>query len=170
MRHLHTVQLRLQPQDAPGTEARLQELGEGEDEGEEDGGEDSDTLEASEVELSESGEARVYLGPVPPGSRQEDTALCREGAQCQWGWQGSTCGAFLAVLTPGAGGCSPDSGAGSDPGEGRSEGGWLSTSLRAPGASWQADGGRVWAGLGRSHPGQPGAGMAGWGRGVGTHP
>lgn len=89
--HLHTVQLRLQPQEAPGTEARLQELGEGEAEGEEDGGEDSDTLEASEVELSESGEAHVCLGPVPPGSRQEDTAPCEEGDQCQWSQQGGTC-------------------------------------------------------------------------------
>ncbi|XP_019485672.1 PREDICTED: tonsoku-like protein [Hipposideros armiger] len=57
--HLHTVQLRLQPQEAPGTEARLQalsvdedEAGEGEDE--EGEGEDSNTLETSEVELSES--------------------------------------------------------------------------------------------------------------------
>lgn len=66
MWHLHTVQLRLQPQEAPGTEARLQalsvdmdedEAGEGEDEEAE--GEDSNTLETSEVELSESGEARV---------------------------------------------------------------------------------------------------------------
>ncbi|XP_011373143.1 tonsoku-like protein [Pteropus vampyrus] len=54
LRHLHTVQLRLQHQEAPGTEARLQELGEGEDEGEDDGGEDSDAVEASEVELSDS--------------------------------------------------------------------------------------------------------------------
>lgn len=91
LQHLHTVQLRLQPQEAPGTEARLQELGEGEDEGEEDRGEDSDTLEASEVELSDSGEARVCFGPVPPGSRQEDTAPCKEGHRHQWGRQGSTC-------------------------------------------------------------------------------
>nr|XP_019572634.1 PREDICTED: tonsoku-like protein [Rhinolophus sinicus] len=59
LRHLHTVQLRLRPQEAPGTEARLQalsmdedEAGKGEDEEDED--EDHSTLEASEVELSES--------------------------------------------------------------------------------------------------------------------
>lgn len=68
MWHLHTVQLRLQPQEAPGTEARLQalsvdedEAGEGEDE--EGEGEDSNTLETSEVELSESGEAGVLPWP-----------------------------------------------------------------------------------------------------------
>ncbi|XP_016072127.1 PREDICTED: tonsoku-like protein [Miniopterus natalensis] len=63
LQHLHTVQLRLQPQEAPGTKARLQELSvdrEGEEEEEEDlqGDEDSSTLEASELELSDSeGEA-----------------------------------------------------------------------------------------------------------------
>lgn len=67
LRHLHTVQLRLQPQEAPTTAARLQELSvtgdEGEDEEEEKEG-DSDTPEASDVELSESGEARTP--PWPP--------------------------------------------------------------------------------------------------------
>lgn len=63
LQHLHTVQLRLQPQEAPGTKARLQELSvdqEEEEEEEEDaeGDEDSNTLDASEVELSDSGEAR----------------------------------------------------------------------------------------------------------------
>uniref|UniRef100_A0A8C0L8Z7 Tonsoku-like protein n=1 Tax=Canis lupus dingo TaxID=286419 RepID=A0A8C0L8Z7_CANLU len=57
LRHLHTVQLRLQPQEAPTTAARLQELSvpgdEEEDEEEEKEG-DSDTPEASDVELSES--------------------------------------------------------------------------------------------------------------------
>ncbi|XP_012414241.1 tonsoku-like protein [Trichechus manatus latirostris] len=58
LQHLHTVQLRLQPQEAPGTEARLQELnvakdGE-EDEEEEEENENSEALEVSEVELSES--------------------------------------------------------------------------------------------------------------------
>lgn len=59
LQHLHTVQLRLQPQEAPGTEARLQALRVDQDEEEEDGEgeEDSDTPEASEVELSDSGEA-----------------------------------------------------------------------------------------------------------------
>ncbi|KAM5313305.1 tonsoku-like protein isoform 2-T2 [Glossophaga mutica] len=62
LQHLHTVQLRLQPQEAPGTEARLQELSadRSEDEEEEDGegDEDSSALEASELELSDSeGEA-----------------------------------------------------------------------------------------------------------------
>ncbi|XP_036904698.1 tonsoku-like protein isoform X2 [Sturnira hondurensis] len=58
LQHLHTVQLRLQPQEAPGTEARLQELSadQSEDEEEEDGegDEDSGALEASELELSDS--------------------------------------------------------------------------------------------------------------------
>ncbi|XP_061028188.1 tonsoku-like protein [Eubalaena glacialis] len=60
LRHLHAVQLRLQPQEAPGTEARLQELRpaegeeeEGDEEDEEDEGDDA-ALEAIEVELSES--------------------------------------------------------------------------------------------------------------------
>ncbi|VFV43919.1 Hypothetical predicted protein, partial [Lynx pardinus] len=58
LQHLHSVQLRLQPQEAPGTEARLQELSvprdqeEDEDKEEEEG--DGDTPEASDVELSES--------------------------------------------------------------------------------------------------------------------
>uniref|UniRef100_G3U8S0 Tonsoku-like protein n=1 Tax=Loxodonta africana TaxID=9785 RepID=G3U8S0_LOXAF len=43
LQHFQVVQLRLQPQEAPGTEARLQELDV-----------DSQALEASEVELSES--------------------------------------------------------------------------------------------------------------------
>lgn len=62
------MQLRLRPQEAPGTEARLQalsvdedEAGKGEDEEDED--EDHRTLEASEVELSESGETRVLPWP-----------------------------------------------------------------------------------------------------------
>ncbi|CAK6439042.1 unnamed protein product [Pipistrellus nathusii] len=56
LQHLHTVQLRLQPQEAPGTEARLRALRVDQDEEEEDGEgeEDSDTPEASEVELSDS--------------------------------------------------------------------------------------------------------------------
>ncbi|XP_057592710.1 tonsoku-like protein isoform X2 [Hippopotamus amphibius kiboko] len=57
LRHLHTVQLRLQPQEAPDTEARLQELRVAEDEGDEgdeEDEEDHDALEAIEVELSES--------------------------------------------------------------------------------------------------------------------
>ncbi|XP_066121458.1 tonsoku-like protein [Saccopteryx bilineata] len=61
LQHLHTVQLRLQPQEAPGTEARLQELSVDQDEDEEENGEgdvDSNALEASELELSDSeGEA-----------------------------------------------------------------------------------------------------------------
>lgn len=56
------MQLRLQPQEAPGTEARLQELSvprdqEEDEEKEEEG--DGDTPEASDLELSESGEARM---------------------------------------------------------------------------------------------------------------
>lgn len=66
MQHLHTVQLRLQPQEAPGTETRLQELSVDEDEDEEEEEEAAATaeckaLEASEVELSESGEGRQHL-------------------------------------------------------------------------------------------------------------
>ncbi|KAM7075227.1 tonsoku-like protein isoform 1-T1 [Molossus nigricans] len=62
LQHLHTVQLRLRPQEAPGTKARLQELSVDQEEEEEEedgeGDEDSNTLEASEVELSDSeGEA-----------------------------------------------------------------------------------------------------------------
>ncbi|XP_026987921.1 tonsoku-like protein isoform X2 [Sagmatias obliquidens] len=63
LRHLHAVQLRLQPQEAPGTEARLQELraaedeeDEGDEDDEEDEGDEGNAaaLEAIEVELSES--------------------------------------------------------------------------------------------------------------------
>ena len=63
MRHFHAVQLRLQPQEAPGTEARLQELqvAGDEDEGDGEGEEDDDALEAAELELSESGEARSLV-------------------------------------------------------------------------------------------------------------
>lgn len=59
------MQLRLQPQEAPGTEARLQDLpadqSEGEEEEDGEGDEDGSALEASELELSDSGEARVSL-------------------------------------------------------------------------------------------------------------
>uniref|UniRef100_A0A2K5CL72 Tonsoku-like protein n=1 Tax=Aotus nancymaae TaxID=37293 RepID=A0A2K5CL72_AOTNA len=60
LQHLHTVQLRMQPQEAPGTEIRLQELIVAEDEEEEEEAAaaaataDSGALEAGEVELSES--------------------------------------------------------------------------------------------------------------------
>ncbi|XP_054947136.1 tonsoku-like protein isoform X2 [Physeter macrocephalus] len=59
LRHLHAVQLRLQSQEAPGTEARLQELRAAEEEeDEEDEGDEVDegdaALEAVELELSES--------------------------------------------------------------------------------------------------------------------
>ncbi|KAK2503088.1 hypothetical protein MC885_018775 [Smutsia gigantea] len=61
LQHLYTVQLRLQPQEAPGTEARLQELSmaeaeEEEDEGDENEDEEEGAPEGSEVELSESEE------------------------------------------------------------------------------------------------------------------
>lgn len=90
LRHLHAVQLRLQPQEAPGTEARLQELraaedeeDEGDEDDEEDEGDEGNAaaLEAIEVELSESGEARMPCwqprcslpdagaGPVGPAHR-----------------------------------------------------------------------------------------------------
>ncbi|XP_034868070.1 LOW QUALITY PROTEIN: tonsoku-like protein [Mirounga leonina] len=64
LQHLHTVQLRLQPQEAPDTAARLQELSvprdqEEDDEEEKEGG--GDTPEASDVELSESeGDAEAW--------------------------------------------------------------------------------------------------------------
>ncbi|XP_045716770.1 tonsoku-like protein [Phyllostomus hastatus] len=69
LQHLHTVQLRLQPQEAPSTEARLQDLSadqsEGEDEEDGEGDEDSSTLEASELELSDSeGEADGQSQPL----------------------------------------------------------------------------------------------------------
>nr|XP_020026568.1 tonsoku-like protein isoform X2 [Castor canadensis] len=57
LQHLHTVQLRLQPQEAPGTETRLQELSLAKDEDEEEEEEEaeaSEALEASDLELSES--------------------------------------------------------------------------------------------------------------------
>ncbi|XP_027456429.1 tonsoku-like protein [Zalophus californianus] len=57
LQHLHTVQLRLQPQEAPDTAARLQELSvprDQEESGEEEKEGDGDTPEASDVELSES--------------------------------------------------------------------------------------------------------------------
>lgn len=71
------MQLRLQPQEAHGTEIRLQELCVPEEEEEEEA---SEALEASEPELSESGEGRraaapgvfslalLRAGAVPPGS------------------------------------------------------------------------------------------------------
>jgi hypothetical protein len=60
LQHLHTVQLRLQPQEAPGTETRLQELSLAKDEDEEEEEEEaeaSEALEASDLELSESGKS-----------------------------------------------------------------------------------------------------------------
>ncbi|XP_029778912.1 tonsoku-like protein isoform X1 [Suricata suricatta] len=56
LQHLHRVQLRLQPQEAPGTEARLRELGvtRDQEEEEEEEEEDGDAPEASDVELSDS--------------------------------------------------------------------------------------------------------------------
>nr|XP_044999782.1 tonsoku-like protein isoform X3 [Jaculus jaculus] len=60
LQHLHTVQLKLQPQDAPDTETRLQELSmvkeneEEEEDEEEEEAEASEALETSELELSES--------------------------------------------------------------------------------------------------------------------
>ncbi|XP_073086443.1 tonsoku-like protein isoform X2 [Manis javanica] len=59
LQHLHAVQLRLQPQEAPDTEAKLQELSvaEAEEEEDEEGEEGTEGApEASEVELSESEE------------------------------------------------------------------------------------------------------------------
>ncbi|KAM4865019.1 tonsoku-like protein [Thomomys bottae] len=55
LQHLHAVQLRLQPQEAPGTETRLQELSIAKDEEEEEEvAEGSEALDTSELELSES--------------------------------------------------------------------------------------------------------------------
>uniref|UniRef100_A0A2K5HKD1 Tonsoku-like protein n=1 Tax=Colobus angolensis palliatus TaxID=336983 RepID=A0A2K5HKD1_COLAP len=69
LQHLHTVQLRLQPQEAPGTETRLQEFSvdENEDEDEEEEAAaataECKALEASEVELSESEDDADGLTP-----------------------------------------------------------------------------------------------------------
>lgn len=57
LQHLHTVQLRLQPQDAPGTESKLQELSVANEEEEEEVEEEAtEAVEIIELELSESGE------------------------------------------------------------------------------------------------------------------
>ncbi|XP_037855893.2 tonsoku-like protein isoform X4 [Chlorocebus sabaeus] len=66
LQHLHAVQLRLQPQEAPGTETRLQELSVDEDEDEEEEAAataECKALEASEVELSESEDDADGLTP-----------------------------------------------------------------------------------------------------------
>lgn len=87
--HLHEVQLRLRPQEAPGTEARLQALRgdgdedeEGRDGDEEDAGEDGSALAASELELSESGEPRMR--PWPP-------CQLAQGREWSWGRGLGTC-------------------------------------------------------------------------------
>ncbi|XP_006162498.1 tonsoku-like protein [Tupaia chinensis] len=75
LQHLRDVQLRLQPQEAPATEARLQELGLAEKEDSEEGDteeedaeeEDAKALEASGLELSESED-----DPDGPSLQQED--------------------------------------------------------------------------------------------------
>ncbi|XP_075405211.1 tonsoku-like protein [Tenrec ecaudatus] len=54
LQHLHTVQLRLQPQEAPSSEASLQELSTAGEEEEEEEEDSSEALEASDLELSES--------------------------------------------------------------------------------------------------------------------
>ncbi|XP_003463787.1 tonsoku-like protein isoform X2 [Cavia porcellus] len=55
LQHLHTVQLRLQPQDAPGTESKLQELSVANEEEEEEVEEEAtEAVEIIELELSES--------------------------------------------------------------------------------------------------------------------
>ncbi|XP_055981270.1 tonsoku-like protein [Sorex fumeus] len=74
LQHLHAVQLRLRPQEAPHTEAKLQGLSE-ETEGEEEEQDadldaDSSSPEASELELSESEEEDE--GMSPPRRRQQD--------------------------------------------------------------------------------------------------
>ncbi|OWK04469.1 TONSL [Cervus elaphus hippelaphus] len=75
LRHFHAVQLRLQPQEAPSTEARLQELrvAGDEDEGDGEGEEDDDALEAVELELSES-EDEADTGP--PLEEDEELRGC----------------------------------------------------------------------------------------------
>ncbi|XP_045142634.1 tonsoku-like protein [Echinops telfairi] len=54
LQHLHTVQLRLRPQEAPSSEASLQELSAAGEEEEEEEEDSSEALEASDPELSES--------------------------------------------------------------------------------------------------------------------
>nr|XP_012615646.1 tonsoku-like protein isoform X4 [Microcebus murinus] len=73
LQHLHTVQLRLQPQEAPDTETRLRELNVAGDEEEEEEEEAvaSEALEASEVELSESEDDTEGLSQLP----EEDEEL-----------------------------------------------------------------------------------------------
>ena len=62
LQHLYTVQLKLQPPDAPSTETKLQKLStakDTEEEEEEEEEEGSEALETSELELSESGEGQM---------------------------------------------------------------------------------------------------------------
>nr|XP_058132176.1 tonsoku-like protein isoform X2 [Dasypus novemcinctus] len=80
LQHLHSVQLRLQPQEAPGTKARLQELSvdeDGEDSEALDDGEaagDGEALDDSEVELSESEDEAE--GPPQPLEEEEGLRSC----------------------------------------------------------------------------------------------
>lgn len=71
------MQLRLQPQDAPSTEAELQGLSGGEEEEDEDKDEDknSSSPEAIELELSESGENFSYSGSEPCWSSSGESGL-----------------------------------------------------------------------------------------------
>ncbi|XP_070320427.1 tonsoku-like protein isoform X3 [Odocoileus virginianus] len=75
LRHFHAVQLRLQPQEAPSTEARLQELrvAGDEDEGDGEGEEDDDALETAELELSESEDE---ADTAPPLEEDEELRGC----------------------------------------------------------------------------------------------
>lgn len=85
--HLHTMQLRLRPQEAPGTEARLQALRVDGDEDEEDAGEDGSAPEASELELSESGEPR--MPPWPPCQLAQQRAWGSPGTSPEGQWWGA---------------------------------------------------------------------------------
>lgn len=70
LQHFHAVQLRLQPQEAPGTKTRLQELSVAEElvEDEEEEAAASVDMEASELELSESGKGSVATAGLVPNS------------------------------------------------------------------------------------------------------
>lgn len=98
LQHLHAVQLRLRPQEAPATAASLQELStprEQEVDDEEEEEEDEATPELSDVELSESGEARGSRASHPGPSSLMPSGLGPRlgplwGLLTGWGQEGST--------------------------------------------------------------------------------
>ncbi|XP_037384389.1 tonsoku-like protein isoform X2 [Talpa occidentalis] len=86
LQHFHHVQLKLRPQEAPSTEAQLQELsaaaGQDEEDEEDEGDEgDGDSPETSEVELSESEEE---TGRDSPRLEEEEELLPRRRMAAKW--------------------------------------------------------------------------------------